>query len=160
MAGTMLEQLADHEGLALEVVTAGTHAVEGQPVSSRVKLAITTLGEVDTSGLQRHRSHQLTQGDCARADLIVAMEADHVAYVRRQHPDAAAKTATLHRLVRGLSLDGEDVRTRISLSALDAVDLSSETDVVDPAGKDQSEYNTCAQEIWELCQALTVLLGE
>ena len=159
MAGTMLEQLAAHEGLALDVTTAGTHAVEGQPVSSRVRLAIQTLGEVDISELNRHRSHQLSIAGCASADLIVAMEADHVSYVRRNHPEAAARTATIRRLVGELPLEGDDVRGRIALSDLQSADLSADVDVLDPAGRDQPEYNECALEIWELCQSLVVLLG-
>ena len=159
MAGAMLEQLAAHEGLDLDVLTAGTHAVEGQPVSSRVRLALQTLGELDISGLNRHRSHQLSIADCASADLIVAMEADHVSYVRRNHEDAAARTATIRQMVSGLSLDGDDVRMRIADTGFGVVELSDEHDVLDPAGGDQTVYNECAAELWELSQALIVLLG-
>jgi len=38
----------------------------------------------------RHRSHQLTDADLVGADLVMAMEADHVRYVRRHHPQARA----------------------------------------------------------------------
>ena len=159
MAGAMLEQLAAHEGLDLEVVTAGTHAVEGQPVSSRVRLALQTLGELEISGINRHRSHQLSSFDCATADLIVAMEADHVSYVRRNHEEAAHKTATIRRMVSELSLEGDDVRQRIAATRFQDADLSVDVDVLDPAGGDQVIYNDCALELWELSQALLVLLG-
>ena len=159
MAGTMLAQLAEHEGLDLRVRTAGTHVIEGQSASTRVRSAVAAVGELDVIALRSHRSHQITEEDCSAADLIVAMEADHVAYVRRVHPEAANRTATLRRLVSELSLLHEDPRSRIHAAALAAVDLSEDLDVSDPLGGDQLAYNRCAEEIWELSQALLVLLG-
>jgi protein-tyrosine-phosphatase len=159
MAGAMLEQLAADEGVALKVTTAGTHVVEGQPMSSRVRQAMIALGELDVSQLGRHRSRQLSSEDAARADLIVAMEADHVAFVRRNHPEAGATTATIRRLVTELPLDGGGARERISSLGLAGVDLASEVDVLDPAGGEQLIYDSCAEELWGLCQALVVVLG-
>jgi protein-tyrosine-phosphatase len=159
MAGVMLEQLAANEGIDLAVVTAGTHAVEGQPISARVRLAMASLGELELTGVNRHRSHQLTSADCASADLIVAMEADHVAYVRRNHLDAASRTATVRRLVTELPTEVGDVRERIGALGLDDVSLVDEVDVLDPAGGEQPTYDACAAELWELCQALAVVLG-
>ena len=159
MAGVMLEQLAANEGLPLEVTTAGTHVVEGQPMSSRVRQAMIELGELDVSELGRHRSRQLSLEDVEVADLIVAMEADHVAFVRRNHPEAAASTATIRRLVSELPLDGGSPRERIASLELAEVDLASEVDVQDPAGGQQPTYDACAEELWGLCQALVVLLG-
>ena len=159
MAGTMLAQLADFEGLNLEIATAGTHAIEDQSASTRVRSAVAAIEGLDHLPLRSHRSHQLTAQDCAWADLIVAMEADHVAYVRTTHPDAADRTATMHRLVRSLPLEPADPRARIAAASLGASDLSEEEDVSDPLGGDQFVYNRCAEEIWGLSQALVVLLG-
>lgn len=158
MAGVLLEQLADHEGAAVEIVTAGTHVVEGQPMGLRTKQSLVALGEIDTSMLGRHRSHQLTDDDCSWADVIVAMEADHVAYVRTRHPHAADKTATIHRLVAEVPITEAPFRERLAVLRLDSSDLAGDRDVLDPAGGDQEDYDRCAAEIFELCQVLVGLV--
>ena len=149
MAGVMLEQLAEHEGAAVEIVTAGTHVVEGQPMGMRTKQALVAVGELDTAGLGRHRSHQ----------LIVAMEADHVAYVRARHDAAGHKTATIHRLARALPVSPEPFGDRVTALNLASTDLAADRDVLDPAGGDQEDYDRCAAEIFELCQVLIALVG-
>ncbi len=159
MAGTMLAQLSDFEGLGLEIATAGTHAIENQPASTRVRSAVAAIEGLDHLPLRVHRSHQLTAEDCAWADLIVAMEADHVAYVRNHHPEAAERVATMHRLVRVLPAEPVEPRARIAAAYLGGSELAEEVDVSDPLGGDQLVYNRCAEEIWGLSQALIVLLG-
>ena len=159
MAGVMLEQLAEHEGAAVEIVTAGTHVVEGQPMGMRTKQALVALGELDTDGLGRHRSHQLTDEDCLWADLIVAMEADHVAYVRARHSHAGAKTATIHRLVTVLPATSGAVDGQVAALGLEGADLLDDRDVLDPAGGEQVDYDECAAELFELCQVLIALVA-
>ena len=159
MAGVMLAQLAEAEGLDLKIATAGTHVIDGQPMGMRTKQAIVAIGELDTTGLGLHRSHQLDEPDCARADLIVAMEADHVRYVRRRHPEVADRTATLHRLVRTLDSREVPFLERLDALGLAEVDLVGDVDVIDPAGGDQALYDEVAEEIWGLCQALVVLMA-
>ena len=92
MAGAMLSRAS------LRIVTAGTHVVEGQPMSRRTRDALASVG-LRADG---HRSHQLTERDVEDADLILAMAGDHVAYIRRLHPEAASKTASIKRLCRDL----------------------------------------------------------
>ena len=93
MAGAMLQ------AAPVRIVTAGTHVVEGQPMSRRTRDALASVG----FAADGHRSHQLTDEDMAEADVIVAMAGEHVAYVRRRYPDAAAKTASIKRLCRDLA---------------------------------------------------------
>ncbi len=159
MAGFMMNQLAEFEGLDLSILTAGTHVIEGQPMGQRTRLALESLGDVDTSGVGRHRSHQMTDEDVLNADVIIAMEADHVRFVRRVHETAAHKTITIHRLVRELSPDERPFAERLEDLSLTTANLSEEIDVVDPAGGDQSDYNACALELWELSQVAVTLLG-
>ena len=92
MAGALLEGRAPD----LRITTAGTHVVEGMPMSWRTRDAIAELG-VERS---MHRSHQLTDFDVDSAEVVICLAAEHVAYMRRIHPDAAAKTVSLKRLVR------------------------------------------------------------
>lgn len=155
----MLEQLAALEGVPLEIVTAGTHVVEGQPMGMRTKQALIAVGDLDTDGLGRHRSHQLTDQDCDWADLIVAMEADHVAFVRARHQMAEHKTATIHRLAVELSSGSEPLVQKVTALNLDAAELTSDRDVLDPAGGEQEDYDSCAAELFELCQQVVALLG-
>src|SRR6478735_12386916 len=94
MAGAFLREHVP----GLLVTTSGTHVVEGMPMSWRTRDAIAELG-VERS---MHRSHQLTDFDVDSADVVICLAAEHVAYMRRTHADAAAKTVTLKRLVRDL----------------------------------------------------------
>ena len=152
MAGCMLEWLSEAEGLGLRVTTAGTHALDGQPIGSRTRAALDAVAELSGMAPGRHRSRQLATGDVERADVVVAMEADHVRFVRRHHPAAAARTATLRRLCRDLAPGPAPLAARLAALHLDQVVLGADEDVDDPAGKDDAAYAACAGELWELCR--------
>ncbi len=154
MGGFMLGFLADVEGRSIDLVTAGTHALEGQPMSIRTKNAITALPELEDLPLGRHRSHQLTNLDVEWADLILCMEADHVRYVRRVHPDGAAKAAIIVEVARSLESGDRPLHDRILALELQELDLSGSAEVEDPAGGDQDAYHSCAGEIFAYCQQL------
>ena len=99
MAGFMLEYLRDgRAGEPLHIVTAGTHTIDGQPMGLRTRTALARLPELAGADFRRHRSRQVHGVDLVHAELVVVMEADHVRFVRRQFPDAAAKTATIRHL--------------------------------------------------------------
>src|SRR5690349_3956337 len=85
------------------VITAGTHVVDGQPVSWRTRDALTELG-YDAS---KHRSAQLRAYDLPETDVVVAMANEHVAWMRREHPEVADRTISLHRLARDLTAGDE-----------------------------------------------------
>jgi len=153
MAGMMFEQLAP--GLA-QVTTTGTHVIEGQPMSWRTHKAINHAGFDAT----RHRSHQMTDADIRAADLVVAMAAEHVAYVRRQHAHAAGRTATLKRLVKELNGTSGLLAPRLESLALADIVLEPWEDVVDPAGGQLPEFEACAEEIRELVVGLVAVLSD
>lgn len=154
MAGSILACLGEGLGIPLRVATAGTHAVEGQPMSVRTRAALHALPALDGARTDGHRSRQLDQASLDRADLVAAMEADHVRYVRRRHPGASARTATLRRLCRDLPPAPPPLARRLAGLDLAGVVLGPDEDVADPAGGDQATYDACAAELWELCQAL------
>jgi protein-tyrosine-phosphatase len=137
--------------LPVRVVTAGTFVVEGQPMSWRTRDALTSVG-VDT--LPAHRSHQLTDADADGADLIIAMAGEHVAYVRRRHPDAAGRTATIKRLVRDLSDGPQSLVDRVAALGLASIEIEPWEDVEDPAGGEVDVYLSCAKELAQLCGEL------
>jgi protein-tyrosine-phosphatase len=150
MVGFMLENLSARRGLRLRVRTAGTHALSGQPMGLRTRAAIATIPELADVPVSRHRSHQLLDGDLHDTDLVVAMEADHVRYVRRIHPAAAPRTATIRWLAAHLTPGPGPLAGRVRAMALDTVDFDDADDVVDPAGRDDDVYRACALELWSL----------
>jgi protein-tyrosine-phosphatase len=158
MARAMLEWLADAGGVPLRLSTAGTHAVEGQPAGRRTQAALETIGAPSGVslglGLGRHRSRQLTAGDVDRAHLVVTMEAEQVRYVRRLHPSAAGRTATLRHLCRELAPGPADLVDRVAALDLAAAPLDDANDVLDPAGGDDAVYAACALDLWDLCTQL------
>jgi protein-tyrosine-phosphatase len=154
MLGYMLMTLAEANGADWGVRTAGTHAVEGQAMSPRTLEALEKLEELGEHHFRAHRSHQLTNDDVAWADVIIAVEADHVAYVRARHPEGAAKTVQLRSFCMLAPLDG-DLREQVAEVAHQ--DPESGLDVGDPAGGDQGDYDACAVELWELAQVFAAL---
>ena len=141
MAGAMLES----DGL--RIVTAGTHVVEGQPMSRRTRDALISVG----FSADGHRSHQLTDQDIDDADLVVAMAGGHVAFVRRRYPAAVPKTGSIKRLCRDLPDGPAPLIERIRALGLGDLPIEPWEDVEDPAGGDDERYVSCAKELADLC---------
>jgi protein-tyrosine-phosphatase len=150
MAGAMCRALAPD----WDVATAGTHVIEGQPISWRTREAMERLG----FSADGHRSHQLIDADAAPADLVVAFEGWHVAYIRRTHPGAAAKTATIKRWVRDLPTVSDALPVRIKALDLAHAVLQPWEEVDDPAGGDVEVVAACAREVLDLTRALVTTL--
>jgi protein-tyrosine-phosphatase len=136
------------------VITAGTHVVDGHPISWRTRDALDGLGVEARS----HRSAQLRVHDLPESDVIVAMANEHVEWVRRNHPEAADRTITLHRLVRDLAPGAEPFANRLKLLQPATVTLEPWEEVADPAGGDVPEYVACAQEVEGLITRLADLV--
>jgi protein-tyrosine phosphatase len=151
MAGAMLVA----REAPVEVVTAGTHVLEHQPMSIRTRAALAAVGvEVPT-----HRSHQLTDADVVAADLIVAMAAEHVRYVRRRHPEGASRTATIGFLAEHLDVGARSLGQRVGALGLEALSPDAQPEVEDPAGGDDEDYIACARELIDLVDTLMARLG-
>jgi protein-tyrosine-phosphatase len=144
MAGAMLQ------AAPVRIVTAGTHVVEGQPMSRRTRDALASVGFTADG----HRSHQLSDEDMAAADVVVAMAGEHVAYVRRRYPDAAAKTASIKRLCRDLAPGPRPLAQRIAALDLANTPIDEWEDVEDPAGGEDQVYVACAKELVALTSDL------
>jgi protein-tyrosine-phosphatase len=154
MAAYMLEHWGRRLGVSLEVVSAGTHVVEGQPMGMRTRAALASIPELGELPVARHRSTQLSPAEVAKADLIVAMEADHVRFVRRHHPDAADRCATLRQLCIVLDGPGDTPGSGLGRLHLEGLPLDPSEDVADPAGGDVEVYVACAHELWSLTEQL------
>jgi protein-tyrosine phosphatase len=147
MAGAILAaHVPDTEVQDLEITTAGTHVIEGMPMSWRTRAALEGL----ELGAPSHRSMQLRDPHVAAADLVVGLAGEHVAYVRRVHPEAAARTGTLRRLARDLPVTGGSFAERVAALGLAEVALEPWEDVIDPAGGDLPEFEQCARDIHTL----------
>ena len=73
----------------LEIETAGTLAIDGQPMSWRTRAALEHVGLAAPA----HRSRQATARDVERAELVIGLAPEHVAWVRREYPPAAPSKA-------------------------------------------------------------------
>ncbi|HEV7525038.1 MAG TPA: hypothetical protein VGP92_08735 [Acidimicrobiia bacterium] len=142
MAGAFLREHVP----GLTVTTSGTHVIEGMPMSWRTRDAIASIG----LPIPDHRSRQATVQELDSADLVIALAREHVAWMRRVHPKAAPRTATLKRLARDLPEDGTPLVDRIAAMGLADVALEPDEDVVDPAGGDLDVFLACAREIADL----------
>jgi protein-tyrosine-phosphatase len=142
---------------AYRVAGAGTHVIEGHPMSVRTRTALARFGLADPL----HRSRQLWAPDAARAELIVAMAPEHVRWVRRTMPGVASRSATLRRLVRDLPATPVDasLRDRVTALGLHSAEPDDWEEVVDPAAGEQDVFDACAAEIDALVDALIVALG-
>jgi protein-tyrosine phosphatase len=150
MAGAMFRRSAP----GWTVITAGTHVIEGQPMSWRTKEAMSRLG----FAADGHRSHQVSDADLAAADLVVAFEIWHVDHLRRTHPASAGHTATLRRWVRDLPSGPIPLAGRIQALELGTCELEAWEDVDDPAGGDVEVAAACAKEVLELITTLVEIL--
>ena len=135
---------------SVRITTAGTHVVEGQPMSWRTRSALEGVG----LAADGHRSRQIRQRDLDEADLVVGLAREHVEHVRRRHPSAATRTATLRRLCRDLPGTPGTLQDRVSALHLDEVELEPWEDVDDPAGGEVGDFHGCAAEIVELVACL------
>jgi protein-tyrosine-phosphatase len=124
----------------------------------RTRTALSRLPELADADFRRHRSRQVHGVDLVHAQLVVVMEADHVRFVRRQFPDAAAKTATIRHLCETLTPFPPPLEERVAALKLQDVELDDGEDVLDPAGHEADVYAACVDELWGLCRTLMGLI--
>jgi protein-tyrosine phosphatase len=121
----------------LAVSSAGTFAIPGLSSSHRTLAALQSVG-VSAPG---HRSRTLTGDMCTQTSLIICFELEHVQFIRRRHPNAADRTATLGRLRDHGAGPG---RLPADLAREDPAHWPVH---VDPAGGDVETFVECAQVI-------------
>jgi protein-tyrosine-phosphatase len=77
--GLLKRHLAGDLGGAIEVTSAGTHALQNHPAQDRAVEVMSRIG-IDIGG---HRARQLTREMARSADLILAMEMAHLWFIQR-----------------------------------------------------------------------------
>ena len=135
----------------VSVDSGGTHVLPGQVMSVRTRTALERHGIRDPF----HRSRQLTAADIARASVIVAMEPDHLRWIRRMHPEAAPITGSLKRVVRDLAPASEGtLDERVEGLELARIEFEDWEEVIDPGGGEQPVFDAAAAEIAHLVDGL------
>lgn len=145
MCGAVLR----HRRPDLTIETAGTLTVDGLPISWRTRAALDAIGVP----WPRHASRQ-AEWCHFDVDVVIGLAAEHVRWVRRSHPEAAERTATLARLARDLGGDVAPVPIRVGRLGLAAVELEPWEDVADPGGGEVDVFVACAREIVGLADVL------
>jgi len=138
----------------VEVATAGTLSIDGLPMSWRTRAGFESVGVT----VPAHRSRQVRAGEVVAATLIIGLAPEHVAWVRREHPVAAARTATLRRLHRELAADARPLAQRVAELGLADVELAPWEEVVDPGGGEVEAFTACAREVVDLVDELVARL--
>lgn len=152
MAAAMLR---NHEP-RVQVTSAGTHSIPGLPMSTRTRTALAGHDVVDP----HHRSAQLDQAMVDEASVIAVFEPMHLSYMRKKHPGASPKVASLHRLARDLP-NGEPATLVDRLAALElhTTEFEPWEEVIDPAGGELPVFEAAALEIHELVRQFCPKVG-
>jgi protein-tyrosine phosphatase len=138
------------------VETAGTLSVDGLPMSWRTRGALRAVGVP----VPNHRSRQASVDDLDRAQLVVGLAPEHVAWVRRTHPPSAARTGTLARLARDLPGTTGSLAERVARLDLAGQPVEPWEEVVDPGGGDADAFTACARIVVGLVDDLARALRE
>ncbi len=132
MAEALFQKMIEEAGKKakeIQVVSAGTAVIQGQPPS---KNAVEVLREkkIDITG---HRAAPLTKELIQRADLILTMTRNHKEQVIKLAPWAKVKTYTLKEY---------------------GSPLEEKKDILDPFGQPLWVYQECAKEIEEALKSV------
>ena len=138
-------ELARYPGAPLEVSSAGSHALEGNPAASRSMLAASTRG----ASLERHFARELTRRRVRSAGLILCMAAEHRPFVLSYDRSAADRTfllATFARVAGQWDWLAGSPAELVALAAEHARELDGD-DIDDPLGHPAEAYAACAERL-------------
>jgi protein-tyrosine phosphatase len=138
-------ELARYPGVPLEVSSAGSHALEGNPAASRSMLAASTRG----ASLERHFARELTRRRVRSAGLILCMAAEHRPFVLSYDRSAADRTfllATFARVAGQWDWLAGSPAELVALAAEHARELDGD-DIDDPLGHPAEAYAACAERL-------------
>ena len=138
-------ELARYPGVPIQVSSAGSHALEGNPAASRSMLAASARG----ASLERHFARELTRRRVRAADLVLCMAAEHRPFVLSYDRSAANRTfvlATFARVVAQWDWLATSPAELVALAAEHAREQDGD-DVVDPLGHPAEAYAACAERL-------------
>ena len=138
-------ELERHPGVPIQVSSAGSHALEGNPAASRSMLAAATRG----ASLERHFARELTRRRVRAADLILCMAAEHRPFVLSYDRAAAGRTfllATFARVAGQWDWLATSPAGLVALAAEHAREQDGD-DIDDPLGQSAEAYAACAERL-------------
>ena len=154
----------------IEVASAGTGALVGEPISPRMAALVAGAG-ADPDGFT---SRQLTSVILRPAELVIAMTSEHRRDAVTLHPAAVQRTFVLGELAHMLeSVDVREVRAIVGGSASTPERLRATIalakryrtpgvdpgeDIVDPYGRSESVYGTSFAQIQARLEPLVRVL--
>ena len=143
--GLARRELARYPGAPIQVSSAGSHALEGNPAASRSLLAAATRG----AHLERHFARELTRRRVRAADLILCMAAEHRPFVLSYDRSAADRTFLLATFARVASQWDWLATSPAELVALAAEHGREQEgdDIDDPLGHPAEAYAACAERL-------------
>ena len=112
-------------------ISRGTNVFFSQSISPKAKNALEAIGIQSFS----HKSKQITENDVAESDLILTMTSAHKMALKSAYPKYKQKIFTLNEKAFG-----------------------KDSDISDPYGLSQDEYNGCAQQISNAVEKIVCLL--
>ena len=138
-------ELARHPGVPIQVSSAGSHALEGNPAASRSMLAASARG----ASLERHLARELTGRRVRAADLVLCMAAEHRPFVLSYDRGAVSRTFLLATFARVASLWDWLATSPAELVALAAEHGREQQgdDIDDPLGHPAEAYAACAERL-------------
>ena len=138
-------ELARYPGVPIQVSSAGSHALEGNPAARRSLLAASARG----ASLERHAARELTRQRVKAADLVLCMAAEHRPFVLSYDRSAADRTyllATFARVAGRWDWLATSPPELVALAAEHAREQDGD-DVDDPLGHPAEVYATCAERL-------------
>jgi protein-tyrosine phosphatase len=138
-------ELERYPGVPLQVSSAGSHALEGNPAASRSMLAASTRG----ASLERHFARELTRRRVRSAGLILCMAAEHRPFVLSYDRSAANRTfllATFARVAPQWDWLAGSPAELVALAAEHAREQDGD-DIDDPLGHPTEAYAACAERL-------------
>ena len=138
-------ELERYPGVPIQVSSAGSHALEGNPAASRSMLAASTRG----ASLERHFARELTKRRVRSAGLILCMAAEHRPFVLSYDRSAADRTFLLASFARVAAEWGWMAGSPAELVALAAehAQVRYGDDIEDPLGLAADAYAACAERL-------------
>jgi sulfate adenylyltransferase len=139
------------EGSDVEVASAGTHAREGQPMSSESVAALPP--GPDAAGF---RSRRLTRDLLDDADLVLTMEVAHRTFVLDDHPGLFGKVLTLGQFAQAVehAPEGLDRDALLAHVAAARGNADPALDVPDPYRLGAAAASGCVARLEELLRAV------
>ena len=138
-------ELARYPGVPIQVSSAGSHALEGNPAASRSMLAASARG----ASLERLFARELTRRRVRAADLVLCMAGEHRPFVLSYDRSAAHRTfvlATFARVAAQWDWLATSPAELVALAGEHAREQDGD-DVDDPLGHPPEAYAACAERL-------------